>query len=303
MTLPEKEKLAKQFAIHLFDQIFIEGFFHGDPHPGNVLTHDGELIYLDFGNMGRLYPPSRKWMSRISFHLMNENYERLADVVCEDLFLEPMTKKRLVHDLSVFTEKYMKSPVKKVKLGNTFLDLMNLLKQYSIHVPNEMFQAGSTLIKAEGTIALLHPELTLSELIHHIGKKMIQEKYDPDTLSKGIGTNQEEMYQLLQEIPVYLHQTVKNMSTGKSPITIRLHGEKVIMRKLDRMMNLLTFSLILLSFSIISTGIILSLKLTNNTIISSDHAALLGVTSSLVVTLVFIGIVMSFMKKTERSNH
>lgn len=292
-----KQQLAMEFARDLFHQIFISGYFHGDPHPGNILVHKGNLVYLDFGNMGHLYAPTRLWMNKILFSLMNEDFDRLSDVVSEEILLEPAEKRKLTLDLAIFSEKYVKSQVQKINLGSVFLDLMTLLKQYSIYVPPEMIQVGNVLAKAEGTITLLHPKLTLADMIHSLGKQMMKEKYGFASLSKKQSVNQDEIYQMLTELPVHLHRIVKNLSMGSTPVTVRVQTEKTLLKKIDRMMNLFTFGLILLSFSIISTGIILSLKLTNSTLLSGDHAVLLGLTSSLIVTLVFVGMMISYVGK------
>ncbi|WP_226680305.1 ABC1 kinase family protein [Sutcliffiella horikoshii] len=293
----QKREFANRFASHLFCQIFVDGYFHADPHPGNVLILGNDLIYLDFGNIGKVYGPTRKWMGKLFFHLTNENFEHLAEILAEDMHLDAKTKKKLVYDLSVFSDNYVNSPVKSVKLGEVLFDLIKLMKEYDLYVPSEMMVVGSALLKAERTIALLDPELTLASLIKNTGIEMLKERYQPNSLIKEVKVKEMEWLEALQDIPNHVNKALKNIATGTTPITIDLQSDKLLDRKIDRMVNLITFSIVLLSFSIISTGIILSLKVTNNSIISSDHAATLGVTSSLVVTVVFIGILISLVKK------
>jgi predicted unusual protein kinase regulating ubiquinone biosynthesis (AarF/ABC1/UbiB family) len=104
-------------------------------------------------------------MGKLFFHLTNENYEHLAEILADDIDLDKKTKKKLIYELSVFSENYVNSPVKNVKLGEILFDLIKFMKQSDLYVPSEIMVVGSALLKAERTIALLDPDLTLARLI------------------------------------------------------------------------------------------------------------------------------------------
>ncbi len=295
----QRRAVASHFANHLFAQILVHGFFHGDPHAGNVLLSDGKLVYLDFGNMGRILPPTKKWFEKVIFHLINEDFEKLAEVVSEDIRMDPAKKRRLVYELSTFVEDHVKAPIKQAHFGSILLGLVEILRTFSIQVPGELVMVGNTLIKAEKTIATLHPELQLSDVLKNAGKRMVQEKYNPEKVAHDLKNHHQEMMERLYDIPIQAHRAIQNLSEGKTNLTIRLQEEHRLFKRIDRMISLFTISVILLSFSIISTGIIVSLNLSSK-IISSNHAAMLGITSSLVVTLILIIIIITLFRKKKR---
>jgi len=167
-------------------QIAIDGVFHCDPHPGNILlTDDGRLALMDFGMVGRFDAGQKDKMILFLLAFSERLGERVADTYLEmiqqprDLDLHSFTQ-----DISALVSRYHDMSGGWLGLGTALLDLTRLAYQNRVPVPTSMTLLGKTMLNLDGAIGVLSPELDPVELIRNYMLDVMMKRVG-DQLSPG----------------------------------------------------------------------------------------------------------------------
>ncbi len=144
--------LAERFAKGIFHQIFMEGFFHGDPHPGNVVVLPGEIIaFLDFGMVGRLSSEMKYNLSSLVIGLMRQDADELTKTIFRmGIVPDHVNRVQLREDIEVLNEKYYGVPLSKVSLGEAVSSIFAAALKHKIKIPADLVLVGKALLTMEG---------------------------------------------------------------------------------------------------------------------------------------------------------
>lgn len=258
-----RTELARTFSTAIFHQILIEGLFHGDPHPGNVLVlPDGQMAFLDFGLVGRLSPDMKKQFAAFVIALRNQSTSGIVRAVSSmGIVPEEVDMNALKADVDEIREKYYDTPLARVSLGEAVNDLFSLAFRHHIRIPSEMTMLGKTLLTLEGVLVDLDPEFSVFEVAEPYGKKLFKEKYDPRNLFKKALEEIPEFLEMVSELPASMKNMASTVRRGKLKFEIGTPDLGAFLSKMDRTANKLAFSVVLLSFSIILVGLIIGVSL------------------------------------------
>lgn len=256
-------RLADQFTRSIFQQIFIAGFFHGDPHPGNVVVLPGEVIaFMDFGMVGRLNEELKYNLASLVIALMRQNPEELVKSIFRmGIVPEQVNRLSLRDDIAILQEKYYGVPLSKVSLGEAVNNIFAITLKYKIKMPADFVLVGKTLLTLEGVIENLDPNLSILDIAEPFGQKLLKDRLHPKDVAKRLWRNINSFGEALGSLP----DSVKELSTvarrGRLRLDISIAELKPILDNQDRISNQLSFCIILLSFSIIMASIIVSLTI------------------------------------------
>lgn len=266
---PLKKRLAEQIVNATFKQVLIEGFFHADPHPGNIMYHaDGRLILLDFGMVGQLSPEMKQSFSELVIAMTKEDTHQMVDVLLDmGMAPEDINKKALTSDVDRLMLKYYRQSLKDIRLADAIRELFQIAYKHRIELSSDFTLLGKTLLTLEGTIEQLDPELSLVEMAKPFGERLLREKFRPENIKDSLLNQWFEWYGLWREFPDYLKQLKSIVKKGKVRLEITMPDIDLILKKLDRISNQLSFAIILLAFSIIMVGLIVGAALTGETTI------------------------------------
>lgn len=255
----EHDLFAKRLVETMFHQIFIEGFFHGDPHPGNIMALPGEeIVLIDFGLIGRLSPNMKKHLSSFVIALMRQDTDRLIKTITRmGVVPDNVDMEKLRSDIDLLREKYYDVPLSKVSLGESVNDLFTVTYYHHIHLPSDLALLGKTLLTIEGIVERLDPDLSIVKMAEPFGKQLIKERYHPKQLAKNIFDDIEEYAEIISELPETIKEVRSVIKKGKVRFELNIPGLNQTLKKLDQISNRLSFSIVLLSFSIIMTGLII----------------------------------------------
>ncbi len=149
-----------------FEQACNNGFFHADLHPGNVLiNHEGKIVLLDFGIMGRLNYKNKIFIAEILNGFISKDYYKIAKLYLDSGYL--MKNKDLhlfAQYLRAVGEPIVGQPVSKISVANLLGKLFDLAKEFEIPVEPQLIALQKTLILVEGTVYRLNPEANIWEL-------------------------------------------------------------------------------------------------------------------------------------------
>ncbi|WP_316571621.1 AarF/ABC1/UbiB kinase family protein [Neobacillus sp. YIM B06451] len=292
----KRRELADLLVQAFVTQILREGFFHGDPHPGNMLYMErtGQLAFIDFGQVGRLSGRMRYETASMMIGLMREDTDmivkalyRLSDVPSD------VDEKEFYDDVDRISKTVSRVPLGEMDLGMTVKDLLSTAQEHRIIVPTELTMLGKTLITVEGIISAIDPELNLIQLARPYAEELVMERYNPFNIGKRLLKDAEEMSETIAKLPGRVDEVLEQTADGELKLKISLSQIDAIFNKIDRISNQVSFSLTLLAFSIVVLGLIVGATFGTDTFLTSIHALEIGFA---VAFLMFLWIIYSILR-------
>jgi len=246
----DRKKIAENVAKAFMKQILIDGFFHADPHPGNMLVmKDGIIGFMDFGMMGRLDEEMREKRIDLFVAVLERNPNKIIN---EMLNLgitsqEEIDTRSLKIDIKEMLEQYYDKPLKEIKLGELISQLVEISIKYHIKMPAEFALLGKSLITVEGIGLELDPDFNLAEIAKPYAKDVILERKSPQRLMMKLLNDLSELYNLMILIPRQLSKILKKMEKGIFKLEFQHRGLENLINALDKAANRMAYSLILAS--------------------------------------------------------
>lgn len=251
--------LAERLAKGMFQQIFMKGFFHGDPHPGNVLALPGNVIaFIDFGMVGRITSEMKYHLSSFMIALMRQSTDGIMKTI-GDMGLVPdgVDVSQLREDIEKLREKYYHIPLSQVSLGEAVQDLLHVAFRHSIRIPSDLTLLGKALLTMEGVVEKLDPDFSITDIAEPFGRQLLKERLRPKNVAEMAWKRLSDYGELFVDLPKNVKELTRLMKQGKVRLEIGIPDLDFLLRKLDQISNRLSFSIVLLSFSIIMVGIII----------------------------------------------
>ncbi|MBO1004011.1 ABC1 kinase family protein [Pseudogracilibacillus auburnensis] len=250
--------LAERIVQAMFHQIFIGGFFHGDPHPGNILALPGEeVLFLDFGLVGRMTPDMKKHLSALVIALIQQNTDGIIKAITKmGIVPHDVNIRKLRADVDSLREKYYDVPLSEISLGEAVHDLFSVTYHHHIHLPADFALLGKTLLTMEGVVERLNPEISIIHIAEPFGRQLIKERFHPKNLAEHFIHDLAEYGEIITDLPDTIHELKSVIRSGKVRLEMNIPALDYSLKKLDRISNRLSFSIVLLAFSIIMTGLI-----------------------------------------------
>lgn len=173
--------LAKRFVEAMFQQVFVDGFFHADPHPGNILAlPDEKIIFMDFGMVGHLTPQTQDDLGTFVIALMRQDTDGIMKALMQlGMISDEVDMNSLYQDIEQLRLKYYDVPLSSVSLSEAIEDLFAVSYEHRIHIPSELTLLGKTLLTIEGIVEKLDPELSIVKMAEPFGRELIKRKVHP----------------------------------------------------------------------------------------------------------------------------
>lgn len=291
-----RKVIAERLAQSFFHQILIEGFFHGDPHPGNVLVLPGEVIaLLDFGMMGRLNHDMKYQFASLVISLKRGNTDGIIKVVSRmGLIPEDIDMELLRQDIDDLKDKYYDVPLSQISIGEAINDLFTVAFHHRIRIPADLTILGKSLLTLEGVVESLDPEFSIMNVAEPFGERLMKDRFHPKKLAENAWSHIVEYSEIISDLPKKLREITSIMQQGKLRIEITIPELHLLLKKMDRISNRLSFSIVLLSFSIIMVGLIIGSSIgRQSTLLWEIPAIELGF---IVATLMFLWLLFSIFR-------
>lgn len=239
--------IAKNGASVIISQIFEQGFFHGDPHPGNILVQDdGRICFLDFGAMGKLTKEQRMILAEGLVAVVRRKDDELLRAVLKlSANGDDITDtKELGRDISDFVDTYAYLPLNQIKVDEILNDLMKLLTKHGIILPPEITTLVKVLAMLDGTGLALDPEFQVMEVMKPYAQKLVLEKFDPKRLASDMTHTSAELYRLLRDLPDEARSIIKTIKKAELKVSVSSGNLKQVLRTFDKDANRLSYALI-----------------------------------------------------------
>lgn len=253
--------IANKLANSFFKQVFEDGFFHGDPHPGNLLIKDGKIYFIDFGLVGELDSNIKRWLNKAMTAMALEDIDTLVDFV-NVIGIKKGTVKNsvLYEDLSNMVLKYINASLKSIKISDLFKEVFEISERNNIQFPKEMVALVRSIVILEGVISSIDPDLEIMECIFPYvkekNKKEILGSLDKDKILVGAYKFASKSL----EVPAKFSELVDSLSKGRAKLQIEMKGLDKPLTDLNRMVNRIAFSLIV-GCMIIGSSLVVNAKI------------------------------------------
>jgi ubiquinone biosynthesis protein len=219
----DRQQLARNVLEASFHQLFNDGMFHGDPHPGNVMVLEGNRIgLLDFGLVGRM----NKQMQETIVLLVLAISLRDPDTVARLLYKVGVPDHRINlqlfrHEIHDILDRYLGLKLSEVDPGVLMSELVDLAMKYKIKIPKEYAVLSKAAATTEGIVRQLDPELDVTQAALPYAKQLLFERYSPGSMSGGFLRLLLQLQGFLQDTPQQLSQILMDLEGGKFIVTIR----------------------------------------------------------------------------------
>ena len=263
----DKRKIAKTITDAMFEQIFIDGFFHGDPHPGNIyILPMNRVVFLDFGMVGQLTEEMRYHFTSLVINLQLGNAKGIVKTFGKlGMMTSETDRSSLLRDVEYLIAKYYDIPMKQIKLGAVIKEVFDIAYEHELQLPNEISILGKTIITIEKIISGLDPTFSIMSAVEPFGKRLIQERMQPSFIAKKTWEQVMDNAEILSELPQDVKDVATTLKKGKLRFDINVSDLPFFMRRLDKISNRLSFSIILLSFCILMVGLIVGAAISGQT--------------------------------------
>lgn len=286
----DKTIIARKLASSILYQILRDGFFHGDPHPGNIMVLEDNIIaFLDLGMVGKLNPHRKNQFLKMLMGITLKDSKLIVQAIVElDAMSEIINMRKLEKDIDRLRDQVLSVPLSEIKIGEVFNEVFDLAFSYNIMIPSEFTMIAKSLITLEGVVEKLDPDLNVLEIAEPIAGKLIFTLVSPEKIGKEILGGALDYANLVRKFPSVMLSFLDKIEHDDFTVQFKLKEGDRYAQKLDRAFSRLSLSLVLLSISIVIAGIIVGFGLAD----ISGAEIIRITTTTLRVNLVLAGIMV-----------
>jgi ubiquinone biosynthesis protein len=228
-------------------QVFVHGFFHADPHAGNIfILPDNVICFLDFGMMGRLTARQRADFADLIIHIVRRNPKKIVDATLKITYYDQEPDRdALEEDLAQFVDEYLYLTLKQLEVGRLLQSLLEIIINHKLHLRPNYFLLIKSATTIEGWAMQLEPDFEMIERARPFFEKYQLSRLNPKKIAADVFESGEDFFDLLREIPGDLRDILKLAKQGRMKIEFEHHGLGVMIATLDRISNRISFAIVL----------------------------------------------------------
>ncbi|MDD3618898.1 MAG: AarF/ABC1/UbiB kinase family protein [Desulfobulbaceae bacterium] len=242
----------------IMEQIFVHGFFHADPHPGNIFILPGNVVcFIDFGMMGRITRQNREDFTDLLFQVIERNERKVTDIVLKlTNHYEEVDRDALSRDLSEMLNRYLYLPLKEMEAGKILQQLLDLVSRHKIYFKPNLYLMMKAISTVEGVGLMLYPELELIRLAEPFMRKVKGDKISLGRIADETGSTTAEYLELIRELPDEMRAILRQVRQGRMKLEFEHLGLEKLRAALDQVSNRISFAIVLAALIIGSSVIV-----------------------------------------------
>ena len=239
----DKKKIANYGLKSYFKQILLDGYFHADPHPGNlIVTEDNELAYIDLGMMGILNNDFKENLAElILLILVGNTNDIIKQLIYMDIIAPSQNTDQLQADIDDLLNRYYGADLK--NMDGAIEDLLNVMVKNEVVLPREFVMIGRGITIIEDTGKKLDPEFNAATELKKLSKKIVINKYKPGRMARVSLNYLLQLEHLAKDLPNTINNTINKLEEGNIEVNLK-HAQ------ISELTNQLSVALILSSLII-----------------------------------------------------
>lgn len=291
----DREEIARRGAEFYLESIFGDGFYHADPHPGNIMLLPGNVIaLLDFGMVGRIDEQLREQIEDMLLAISNKDSVHLTSVLMRlGKCPSDLDEAALRADVTDFVTLYGSQSLDKLQVGRLLNDMSEMIFRYRIMLPSQVAMLLKVLVTLEGTGKRLNPHFSLIEVMEPFQRKAMLRRWSPTRRLRKLRRIYSELEHLVEILPRRTLDILEQVQQGRFEIHLDHGGLGPSVNRL--VLGMLTSALFLGSTLMLSRQVT-PLLFAENTVFGLHRISLLGLSGCAMSILLGLRLIRSIMK-------
>ncbi|MFQ5646057.1 MAG: ABC1 kinase family protein [bacterium] len=288
-------------------QIMEDGFFHGDPHPGNaIVTPEGKMALVDFGIVGYLNDKMMRHIASIFLGYSEHNYDRLIKTFARMRLIdeEKVDLSGFADDLFEVSEPFYGRDLDQISMQDIFDRVIYMSRKYHIKLPRNLLLLFKTMLQMESVGRRLDPSANMLQTARPYAKNLLGKGQDPKNLMYGFQEDLSNYMRAHMEMPVQTQRVIRKLAEGDVTIRTKIAGLETIDKDIGRGINRLTMGIVI-SASLIAAAMVLNSSEKLESVLpmlgldsSVNLTHLLGIAGYLLATLFGVWLTISIIRSS-----
>jgi ubiquinone biosynthesis protein len=256
-------ELAEVLVRAYLKQIVIDGVFHADPHPGNVLvTDDGRLALIDLGMVGRISPTMQDRLLKLLLAVSDGRGDEAAEVtaaICERF--DDYDEAAFRREIETMVGRYAHAALGDLQVGRVFMELQAACATHGLRAPADLTMLGKTLLNLDLVARTLDPDMDVNGTIRRDAGALLARRLSRRATSGGVFSAMLEAREFAERLPRRVNRVLDALSTSELKLKVELIDEGAVLNGLQKVANRITLGLILAAL-IIGAAMIMQVETT-----------------------------------------
>ena len=245
-----RPQLAQRGIYCYLEQIFEHGFYHADPHPGNLFAlPDGRVGFTDFGRCGTISKVGRDQLADLFMAIIDDDSGLAVDTLLNGAGNPgDIDVAELEREVSRLITKYYNKSLQEIQMGDLINEVLDLVRNHHLALSSELAMLLTTLVVLEGLGRLLDPEFDFVAVTTPFARKIVSARLSPQALSRNLTQSLRRIASMGKEIPESLTRLLRRAGQGEFRVAVHPVGFDPIINRLEEVANRLAFALVVAAF-------------------------------------------------------
>ncbi|MCD6504998.1 AarF/ABC1/UbiB kinase family protein [Candidatus Poribacteria bacterium] len=289
----DRRKLAANLVDIFFNQIFVNGLFHADPHPGNLLVLEDDVIgMIDFGTVGRIAGDMLKDIKNWFIAILDKDVDLMAKIYLKmGIISEETDITQFKLEVADFLDRYLTRPVERIHLGEIINEIVTSSPRYRMRMPPVLTMLGKTIMLVEGIVRELDPEVDIMEIGRSYIARLMLGQFSPKEWAKGVYSTFSDISEMARTMPFQVNQILSKLNRGTLKVDFEPLGLDRLIYEMDRSSNRLTFGMIIAALIVGS-----SIMVWSDTGVKIFGYSAIGIVGYLIAGILGFGLLISILR-------
>lgn len=246
----DRHEIARRGIVCYYEQIFLHGFYHADPHPGNLFAMpDGRVAFTDFGRTGTLSDVARNQVADLLVAIIDQDGDLATDILLDvSGGAGEVDVVGLRRDVRALIAKYYDMRLHEVDARELVAEVMSLIGQRGLALASEFALLLTTFATLQALGTQVDPQFHFVESVRPFAQRIVEEQMRPDAVTKSmLGTARRAM-RSLQGFPENVNRALKRVGDGDLRMTVRPGGYDALMTRVEQAVDRVAFALVVSAF-------------------------------------------------------
>ncbi len=256
----DRKVITARGADLVLKQVFEHGFFHADPHPGNIFALSNNVICLiDFGMVGVVDRQTRNDFVDLLDSIVHQNEIQASEVLLKLTYWEEEPDRRLLErEVADFMGRHLYKPLKEIELGKLLQQMLEVAGDFQLRIPPDLFLMIKALGTVEGVGRMLDPDFDMIARATPFIAKVKLERYKPERIVEDVFDLSAKLFRFVRQFPKELLDITQMIRQRKLSLQIEHRGLETMLVTHDRISNRISFSILIAALIMGSALIVLS---------------------------------------------
>jgi ubiquinone biosynthesis protein len=254
------KEIARRGSDAIIKMVLEDGFFHGDPHPGNVFIMPCNVIcLLDYGMVGRLDEQLKNYLLDVLIAIIKKDADEVIELLLQSGDIsDSLNTRHLRRDISEFIDCYYEIPLQEIEVGKIFSEFIEVVTTHQIKLQADLMLLSKTMITVEGMGRELDPDFEMVEHLRPFIEKAIASRISPRNIDIFFKENIKPYLKLARTLPKDIRSFITRVNRNNFKINLEHRGLDRLIIEIDKSINRLSSSLIIAAL-IVGSSIVMQI--------------------------------------------